>query len=288
MALVSDISLGELCYELEQAAAASSSSLLRQTNNNNCDGKDELIPELISSVDEEEDAGAGAGDFPLASQNDSESTTPHGIMQELTQAESATEESVEAEEENDTILSFADFRRQSEELTAYMDNLKRQKLERERQDEELEDQNDLLEKTAAFSELDEMVNLINTIKTNFTPPEKEKPRDQALQKSNSASQIIAPFTGKGKYAGKSRDRARVIASTSHSDDLEADSTLASMSTQLSSSRGKEKGEDSSAQNSEEDGDRAFISNNPEPPRPLQSRWTERADECSSSDESEVG
>jgi hypothetical protein len=313
MALVADISLAELCHELEQSTSSSTALSHSHTNTNH---NNEEIPDLVSSDDENEALpmeDTGVGDLPSASVSDDDSDVPI-IPDEIVLVEEekggektvveteATEITDDAEEENGTFLSLADFRRQSEELTSYLDSLKQQRLEKEREDEEIQDQNFLVERAAAFSELDEMVKYINTVKTTFTPPEKEKPQRRDIKKSASPlGQTIAPLTGKGKYAMRGKlgsreggSRGNVFSTTTHSDDLEADSTLASMSTQLSTPRRgeveeeEEELEDPSAHcHDQEEGETAFIANKSQPlpqQRPQQNRMGE---DDSSSDESEV-
>jgi hypothetical protein len=250
MALVSDRSLADLCLELNQPPSTISLSLSspEAASVGNHEKNQENSTERIS--ESSLDSSHSSSDDPSTSflnliehhenhENGQTDQVPETAPDFQMMVENEVEEE-EEEEEAGKCLSLAEFRKQSEELTSYLDNFKAMKLERERQEEVSQHQTFQDEKIAAFTELDNMVSFINNVKTTFTPPEKEKPIKKEREATGSGgkkfsphSAVAAPLVGKGKYASRGRLNFQ------NSDDY--DSTLTTVSTSQShySPRGQE-------------------------------------------------
>lgn len=220
MAKVSDLSLADLCRELHQPSLPPA------------------LPSSSSSDDNTEEISNCPHNYPNEDDTNYQQVVEKADHFNVETGFSVQENGDDNEEEFDDgkYLSFEEFRKQTEELSLFLDNLKQTKLEREREVEELQIQSYVEEKSAAYSELDSMVNYINNVKTTFTPPEKERPTKKEKVTTNKGlvnGQIAAtPLVGKGKYASKGKkDKSR----TAHNYD-DSESTLAIASNSFSSPR----------------------------------------------------
>jgi hypothetical protein len=251
MALVSDRSLADLCLELNQPSSSSLPLSLSSSSTTSSEGEVLQNEEIIQNNNQENNIERTSGSSSESSQSSSicpSNSLLNGEEQEKDQApslndpdpesrniENGFEDNEEEQEEGNGIyLSLAEFRKQSEELTSYLENFKAMKLERELQEEVAQNQSYQDEKIAAFTELDNMVSFINNVKTTFTPPEKEKPVKKDTNVTNgkklSTRSTTSPLVGKGKYASK----GKLI----HQNSDDPDSTLTTVSTSQYSPRGQ--------------------------------------------------
>lgn len=115
---------------------------------------------------------------------------------ERREEEGVEEEEEEEEEGENNMISLAEFRRQSDELTVYLESLKQGTLLKERQEEEYQHQSIQEEKSAVYFELDNMVDYINNVKTAFI----SESADKSSKKHQSDLGIESKLVGKGKYA----------------------------------------------------------------------------------------
>lgn len=205
MTTVSDLTLIDLCRELHQTSSSSLGGGVRKdVKDDNPHDDNERILSPIDGILENQ-----------LHENDHQSN------------DGPDDEDEEEDAESGKHLSFEEFRKQTEELSLFLNNFKQSRIDREREDEELQKQSYVEERSAAYSELDGMVSYINTVKATFTPPEKEKPQKREKKAPVNPSQLV----GKGKYASK-KGRKTVV--SLNSDD--PDATLTTISTNFSSPR----------------------------------------------------
>ena len=242
MAMVSDRSLADLCLELNQSSSPIPLPLIALASNG-----EEVLQSVPSSH------SSSLTPSPSEDQENPErdeadhvekmTTTSNDHQNQLEDRLEGEEPKEEEEEEDGKYLTFEEFKRQSEELTSYLENFKAMKLEREREEEVSQIQSYQEEKIAALSELDHMVSFIHHVKTTFTPPEKEKP----LRKENvrNAKKLSSgPFVGKGKYATKGN--------LNHQSSDDPDSTRTTVSTSQYTPREQDQEEDDSFHGSPEE------------------------------------
>lgn len=237
MALVSDRSLADLCLELNQSSSPAPLPLIAPASEG-----EEVLQSSHSShsspSDEDQQENPERDD---AGEVIATSDGTQNQLEDRLEGEVPKEE--EDEDEDGKYLTFEEFKKQSEELTSYLENFKAMKLEREREEEISQIQSYQDEKIAALSELDHMVSFIHHVKTTFTPPEKEKPlKKENVRNGKKLSSV--PFVGKGKYAMKGN--------LNHQSSDDPDSTRTTVSTSQYTPRERDEDEEDSFHRSPEE------------------------------------
>lgn len=197
---VNDLSLNELCSELNIKINKNNknNNKNKQINKKEIENNEKLEKEELNKqkqVKQKEEIQEEQEEVEVQEEREKEKEQDIEIKEEKQQVQ---QQEKEEEEDNSNVMSLAEFRKKSEELTLYLETLKSNTYEKERYEEELQIQHLHEDKVAALSELNDMVSYVNNVKSTFTPPsEKEKTKKEVSKKSSPNGITL---TGKGKYA----------------------------------------------------------------------------------------